>query len=450
MEEALRVDGEGSPMTAEAIIKATLALGVEDDEDRRIIWVQDAEAAKEKGRIATARAILAYTLRLFPDKGSIWRFAIDLEREAGDAEGLDALLEKAVTSVPKSETLWLIYAKTKWSAGDIHGARQVLARAFERNIGSEEIPLAAAKLEYENGEKAAARELLQRARSEVATRRVWIKSAVLERDEGRPAEALKIVEEGLLKHNDEPKLWLMRAQLLQSDGVQTSPAEGIRAAREVLSKAVRACPTSVNLWLAASRLEESANLTIRARAILEKARIANPSNDVLLLEAAKVEKRAGSLQEYKRILSRGLQERSNSGLLWAESLFAEPSPTRKSRAKDGLDKTTNDARVVCAVALHMWNEGKYDSARNWFKKTIERDSTWGDGYAWFVKFEQEEVKERKGSTEAITKIVELAKKNEARYGGVFQQVNKSEEKRKNGWGMQEVLDKVASLLVVPS
>lgn len=457
MEEALRVENEGSPMTATAIINATLGLGIDDDEERRIVWVQDAEAAKERGNIAVARAIVAYTLRLFPDRGSVWRFAVDLEKElaaesGGDISSLEALLERAVTAVPKNETLWLIYAKSKWERGDVPGARQVLIRAFERNLGSEDISLAAAKLEFENGEKEAARLLLERARGEVGSAKVWIKSAVFERDEGQYARALDIVVQGLAKHEGEPKLWLMRAQLLQHPAVAGSgpdaAAQAVRAARDVLSKAVKACPHNVDVWLASSRLEESANLTMRARAVLEKARLSNPRTDTLWLESARVEDRSGNTAEYRRLLSRGLQECPASGKLWAESIFAEPKPTRKTRSADALKKTGDDARVLCAVAQLFWTEGKYEKARQWLERSVRADAQWGDGYAWWLKFEKEQMKVGEADEARLKQIVDAATRSEAKYGEVFQQVNKSEERQKGKWDMGKVLEVVAERLVL--
>jgi pre-mRNA-processing factor 6 len=166
LKEAERVEREGSPATCAAIVKATIALDVEE-EDRRTVWVEDAQACVERGCIETARAILAYTLREFPDRQSIWRLAVDIEKKHGTPQSLEGLLERAVTMCPKAEVLWLIYAKEKWQgAGDVAAARQVLIRAFDKNMGSEEISLAAAKLESENGQKQAAGLLLQRARHE--------------------------------------------------------------------------------------------------------------------------------------------------------------------------------------------------------------------------------------------------------------------------------------------
>ena len=82
LKEAERCETEGSPRTCEAIIKATIAMEVEE-EDRLETWLSDAEAAEAKGNVGTARAILAYALRVFPDRRTLWRRAADLERTHG-------------------------------------------------------------------------------------------------------------------------------------------------------------------------------------------------------------------------------------------------------------------------------------------------------------------------------------------------------------------------------
>jgi pre-mRNA-processing factor 6 len=82
LREAERCEQEGSPRTCEGIVKATIALDVEE-EDRLDIWVGDAEAAEEKGFVGTARAILAYALKVFPDKRDLWWKAALLEKQRG-------------------------------------------------------------------------------------------------------------------------------------------------------------------------------------------------------------------------------------------------------------------------------------------------------------------------------------------------------------------------------
>jgi pre-mRNA-processing factor 6 len=188
LKEAERCELEGSPRTCEAIVKATVAIDVEE-EDRLDTWVGDAEAAEEKGTIGTARAILAYALKVFPDKRDLWWKAAVLEKQRGTRyayiaqveisiidsiprESLEGILERAVQYCPQAENLWLMWAKERWLAGDVANARGVLEKAFVANPESEQIWLAAVKLEAENGETDAARELLVRARTVADTDRV--------------------------------------------------------------------------------------------------------------------------------------------------------------------------------------------------------------------------------------------------------------------------------------
>lgn len=80
--EAEKCETEGSLRTCEAIVKATVGMEVEE-EDRESTWVGDVEAALGRGKIGTARAVLAYALRVFPDKKNLWRRAADLEKAHG-------------------------------------------------------------------------------------------------------------------------------------------------------------------------------------------------------------------------------------------------------------------------------------------------------------------------------------------------------------------------------
>lgn len=82
LKEAERCESEGSPRTCEAIIKATVGMEVEE-EDRLDTWVGDAESAEERGMIGSARAILAYALKVFPDRRMLWEKAAELEKTHG-------------------------------------------------------------------------------------------------------------------------------------------------------------------------------------------------------------------------------------------------------------------------------------------------------------------------------------------------------------------------------
>jgi hypothetical protein len=81
--EAERAEQQGSTVTAQAIIKATIHLDL-DEEDRQAVWMDDAETMANKGMVASARAIYAYALNVYPQKQSLWRKAADLEKQHGD------------------------------------------------------------------------------------------------------------------------------------------------------------------------------------------------------------------------------------------------------------------------------------------------------------------------------------------------------------------------------
>eukprot|EP00878_Enallax_costatus_P009275 GHUV01009694.1.p1 GENE.GHUV01009694.1~~GHUV01009694.1.p1 ORF type:complete len:699 (+),score=215.34 GHUV01009694.1:365-2461(+) len=210
--EAWLKEAEGSEraqppaiLTCRAIVKEVVGLGVEE-EDRRRTWMGDAEEVARRGSIETARAIYGATLAAFPGKPAVWRAAAALEKQHGSRGELDELLKRAVSYCPQAEVLWLMAAKEKWLAGDVPGARAILAEAFAANPDSEDVWLAAFKLEFENDEPERARAILAKARDSptASTARVWMKSAIVEREAGNNAAQRQLLDEGLRRF---PSKW---------------------------------------------------------------------------------------------------------------------------------------------------------------------------------------------------------------------------------------------------
>ena len=83
-----------------------LAMGVEE-EDRKRIWLEDAESYVSRGCAECARAVFTQALTVFPTKKSVWLRAAQHEKNHGTDESLDALLRKAVSFCPHAEALWL-------------------------------------------------------------------------------------------------------------------------------------------------------------------------------------------------------------------------------------------------------------------------------------------------------------------------------------------------------
>jgi len=386
IEEAEKCEKDGGGvLTCQAIIKATIGMGI-DDEDRKRIWLDDAESAIAKGCYDTARAIYAHALRVFPQKKGIWRRAADLEKAHGNQETLFDILEKAVETCPHAEILWLMFAKEKWLAGDVPGARKVLERAFAQNPNNEDIWLAAAKLEAENNESnEAARMLLERAREEAGTERVWKKSVVLERELGDNAKALELVNQGLLKYPTMDKLWMMKGQIFEDLGK-------LVGARDAYGQGIKKCPKSIPLWILAARLEVKAGVVGKARAILDQARLKNPKNAQLWSESIRTEINAGNLAQAKNMVAKALQECPKSGLIQAEAVFMEPRQKRMARAVEALRRVPQDPILITAVARFFWTEQREDKGRTWIEKALKLDPDYGDAWAWYYRLESDEAK----------------------------------------------------------
>ncbi|KAI0723579.1 hypothetical protein C8Q76DRAFT_723324, partial [Earliella scabrosa] len=431
--ELRRHQNERAIRTCEGIIKATIAMGVEE-EDRLDTWTSDTEAAEAKGNIGAARAILAYALRVFPDKKSLWRKAADLEKARGTRESLNAILERAVHHCPQAEVLWLMWAKEKWMAGDVPAAREVHERVFVANSESKQIWLAAVKLEAENGELGVARELPARARTVADTQRIWMKSAVFERQQGQLANALETLATAIKKYAKFAKLYMIRGQIHQQQG-------DLAAARTSYAAGIQACHKDVNLWILASRLEEADKKSINARALLDKARSANPGSDVLWAEAVGVEERSGGAAHPKMVLARGLQECPTSGLLWSMAIWAEPRPSPKAKSADALRKAGNDPWVLSSVARLFWAERKIEKARDWFGHAVaaneQPSDTWGDIWAWWLKFERQHGTKQE-------QVIQEAISAEPWYGPTWQPIAKDIANTRKS--TREILELVANAL----
>ncbi len=84
LQEAERCESEGSPLTAQAIVKTTIHLDVEE-EDRRTVWLEDAERAEKGGFYEVARAVFVVLLETYPTSASVWRKAAEFEKAHGTA-----------------------------------------------------------------------------------------------------------------------------------------------------------------------------------------------------------------------------------------------------------------------------------------------------------------------------------------------------------------------------
>ena len=424
---------EGAPLTCQAIIRETLGWGLDEDDDRKQIWLDDAKASIGHGRYETARAIFAYAIRVFYNRKSVWLAAADLERQHGTKQALWDILGEAVKSCPTSEVLWMQLAREKWQAGEVDEARRVLGLAFQQNPGNEDIWLAAVKLEAENGENDKARELLTLARGEAGTDRVWIKSVAFERQLGDLDRALDLVNQALQTYPRAAKLWMQKGQIYEAKNM-------LPQAKEAFNTGTRACPQSVPLWLLASRLEEKMGVTVKARSILDRARLAVPKNPELWTESVRLEYRAKNIPAANQKMAQALQECPTAGMVWSERIWhLEARTQRKPRILEAIQKADNDPILFVTAARIFWGERKLEKADSWFQKAAILDPDYGDTWAWWWKFLLQHGTEEKRA-EVVSKCV-LA---EPKHGEVWQGVRKKPENA--GLGVEKVLEMVAKAL----
>jgi pre-mRNA-processing factor 6 len=389
-----------------------------DVEDRQRTWADDAAVALSRGAVATARAILAHSLAVFPAKRSLWISAMELERKHGSADSLDEVLAAASERMPRVEIFWLVRAKEKWLANQVDMARDILTKAFAANPESEAVWLAAAKLEWENNEVERARVLLRRARDRAPTNRVYMKSAILERECQQLDDALDLIEEGIQRYPTFCKFYMMGGQIC-SDDLTPKSKYTLDRARKFYQRGLQACPNSIVLWTLASHLEERAFTfepqkgtdrqngnggtstngfapkstnhagVTKARSLFELARLKNPKEPELWVEAIRLERRAGNDKLAGTLMARALQECPTSGLLLAENIRTAPRVEQKSKSADAIKKCPDDHRVISAVASLFASERKTAKARKWFDRAVVLDPDQGDSWAKYYALELE-------------------------------------------------------------
>jgi len=419
LKHAEECEAAGAKLTCSAIVRHTIGLGVED-EDRKRTWLADAAALEARGSMQCARAVYAHTLSVFPKKASIWRAAAALEKAHGTSEALEALLREAVGHCPHAEVLWLMAAKERWLGGDVDTARTILQEAFKANPGSEQVWLAAAKLEWENDRIDGARMLLQRARERAPTPRVWVKSALLERETGHPDRERELLAAATRDHPTAPKLWMMAGQAAEAAG-------DAKAARTAYQTGLRYCHDAIPLWCLSARLHEAGGQPTRARNVLEMGRVKNPRTPALWLEAVRLERRAGQGRLAETLLAKALQECPTSGLLWAEDIRAATRAGRRRKVEDALHRCGDDPHVVVEVARFFVSLGKYSKARKWFKRAVTLDPDLGDAWAAFYAFELAH-----GNEEQQSAVADKCEASDPRHGEAWNAVVKRPEHRRKG------------------
>lgn len=296
---------------------------------------------------------------------------------------------------------------------------------------------------------ARAREILRRARTNCASPRVWLKSALLEWEEGQSAEELRLLRDGIQKFSDADKLHMMLGQLHEEQNHVEEARTAYRLDRcsdLTHSTGLLKCPFSVPLWLLYVRLEKKHNSVTKARSLLEIARKKCPQSEELWLETVKLEREAGNLPLTNQRLSAARQAIPSSGgegrgvseigRIWSETVLTIPKIQRKSYISSALKEHEDDPYVVMTAAKLFWSLGKVNNAREWMKRAVAKNGDIGDFWALFYIFELQN-----GSDDQKKEVITNCTRANPHHGEVWPRVRKQKENRRKS--VEEILKLVA-------
>lgn len=460
--EAERCEMAKSYETCASIIAETIGMGL-DPADCKSVWREDAQQCVARAQIHTARAILTHAANFFKTKKGLWRDLALLEKKFGDRSAMLQVLERAVAHCPSADYLWVLAAKEEFTAKNLDGARKIIAQAYQISPHSEQIWLAAAKIEQEDGKFQDATALLKLAREKAPSGRVWMKSALLQRQCHNIAEERALLEEGTKKYPEYAKLWMMLGQHHERQNLakkaataSTSAATAFSApnsasqtngakilpmaspailpmmapgaidgdlARATYAEGRKHCPASVPLWLCSIRYEERVYGSNSARALCERGRLKLPTAPELWVEAVRIERRANQLNAAKLLCSRALQQFGTAGLLWVELIEMETKPADKAaRFSDAFKQCDTDPMLIAAGARIFAETRKLKSAREWFERAVKTSGIVGDVWASYYQFELHH-----GTEAQRNAIVRRCVEAEPKYGEKWTSVSKDPE-----------------------
>jgi pre-mRNA-processing factor 6 len=243
--------------------------------------------------------------------------------------------------------------------------------------------------------------------------RIYLKSAVLERQLENFQDAIDLCNEALQHFPGSWKLHALKGQIYEQ-------LSKLKEAQEALSVGTRAAPKAPVLYVLLSRLLEKQGALVKARSALERGRTQIPKNPEIWCESVRLERRAGNIPSANKLMAIALQEAPSSGMLWAEKIMhLEARTHRKQRALEAIKKVENDPQLFVVVGRIFWAERRLEKADTWFTKAVVLDSDFGDAWVWFYKFLLAH-----GTVAKQEEVLSKAAMAEPRHGEIWQSVNK--------------------------
>ncbi|KAF2977317.1 hypothetical protein EK904_003285, partial [Melospiza melodia maxima] len=334
-QDAEECDKAGSVATCQAIMRAVIGIGIEE-EDRKHTWMEDADSAN-------------------PNSEEIWLAAVKLESENNEYERARRLLAKARSSAPTAR-VFMKSVKLEWVLGNIAAAQELCEEALKHY---EDFP----KLWMMKGQIEEQKELVEKAREAYNqglkkcphSIPLWLLLSRLEEKVGQLTRARAILEKSRLKNPKNPDLWLESVRLEYRAGLKN-------IANTLMAKALQECPNSGILWSEAIFLEARPQRKTKSVDALKKCE----HDPHVLLAVAKLFWSERKITKAREWFHRTVKIDSDLGDAWA--FFY------KFELQHGTEEQQEEVRKRCENAEprhgELWCDVSKD-IENWQKKIGE-------------------------------------------------------------------------------
>jgi len=386
------------------------------------IHLELADLSKRCNNIAESRQLYETVCDIQPYASQGWLEYSKLEEECGDMNRSAAILEKGLSYCDYSENLLIRCLKHYEKMNSLDKARELLSRL--KHVGIEKVwrtVLEGALMECRAGNVTVARRVLKYLMKHVPWYGpLYLEAYKLERDAGKPMDAVDIVERGLKEIPRYGPLWFGAFRLcegldlyernyhlprtlhmmeratesisrellwkvhleaamvaermemnnnsnkIENRGSRFSPQQSLSQSRTSFARTVLTCPTNLcwKVWLAGGRMELAAGETTKARKLFLRAYDVVPEKGrpAVLLECARLEEFTNNLKLARAILSKARKETSMEWKVWLESVALETRSGRRCRAvqlaRQALEVHSGTGRLWAALVQLMQEDGE--------------------------------------------------------------------------------------------
>ena len=259
---------------------------------------------------------------------------------------------------------------------DDESSCSVFKFALSKSPKSEKLVIAYTNRLIQSGQKEAATGIAKEKSIELHSAELYtFYESVL----GKDAD-IDIFYTGVKLFPNEPNMWLRLASRLQG-----------KEKGKVLQTAVTKCPNVGIIHIEFIRAaKENGILPQQIRALFEKACNQCKDDEIVWLMASEnepIEHKVALLETAKKFVKR-------PEIIWARQIELYPPEQRLLQCDLAIQAIGEKRELLLLKGLCEWRRSEIDKARSTFKKVTEQSPQWGDGWAYRLRFEQEQGSER--------------------------------------------------------